>query len=130
MIGFITNRFKSKSSMSDSGNILRHRWGRIYPFMRFYLPVRHVFVFLGTSPGMIFVWAPFLALCSLWAPELGNAVLTPIGFFIEHVYFMFGDHMNYPKLSLFLLLIFPSLFAYKIILLENLILTFFHNDDE
>lgn len=92
-------------------------------FMKFYLPFRAVVMALGTVPSIFITW-PILFLLASVSPEVAvNAVFDGLYLVVDKV-LMFGHAAEYPRVAVVVALLVPSLFAYAVVLAENILYPF------
>lgn len=94
-------------------------------FMKFYLPFRAVVLAVGTFPG-IFIWWPLAILLISISPQFVSDAMTVGLYWLIDDVLMFGNAAEYPRVRFVITLIFPSLVAYTLIMVENI--TSFHVD--
>lgn len=94
-------------------------------FMRFYLPFRAVVLAVGTIPG-IFIWWPLAILLISVSPQFVIDAMSAWTHWLVDEALMFGSAAEYPRVRFVITLLLPSLFAYALILVENI--TSFHVD--
>lgn len=94
-------------------------------FMRLYLPFRAVVLAVGTIPG-VFIWWPLAILLISMSPQFVIDAMEAWTYWLVDSAIMFGSAAEYPKVRFVITLLLPSLFAWLLILVENI--TSFHVD--
>lgn len=87
--------------------------------MKLYILFRNIVLLLGSLPGFLILWPLTLYLISLVPDVIAGPVFDGVLWFVREAMFL-GYADDFPLLHLFVLLFFPPIFGYLMLLVENL----------